>query len=75
MGKESHDIDIALENMKGEEFVIAIKNYAESKKEKISSFGVTKFNPELSKHLETATAKICGQNIDFVNLRSETYNE
>lgn len=31
MGKDSHDIDIALDNMKGEEFVIKLKNYAESK--------------------------------------------
>jgi tRNA nucleotidyltransferase (CCA-adding enzyme) len=41
----------------------------------LSSFGVTKFNPEMSKHLETATAKIHGQNLDFVNLRCEEYNE
>ncbi len=75
MGKDSHDIDIALDNMKGEEFVVRLKNYAETKNEKVSSFGVTKFNPELSKHLETATAKICDQTIDFVNLRSESYNE
>lgn len=51
MGLESHDIDIALDNMKGEEFVLQLKKHAESKNEKISSFGVTKFNPELSKHL------------------------
>lgn len=51
MGKESHDIDITLDNMKGEEFVIKLKTYAESKNEKVSNFGVTKFNPELSKHL------------------------
>ena len=28
MGKESHDIDIALDNMKGEEFVLKLKEYA-----------------------------------------------
>ena len=55
--------------------MIQLKKHAETKNEKVSSFGVTKFNPELSKHLETATAKIHGQNIDFVNLRSESYNE
>ena len=75
MGKESHDIDIALDNLKGEEFVLLLKKHAETKNEKVSSFGVTKFNPELSKHLETATAKIHGENIDFVNLRSESYLE
>lgn len=31
-------------------------------------------NPSKSKHLETATAKFFGMHIDFVNLRSETYN-
>ena len=36
---------------------------------------MTKFNPELSKHLETATAQIYNHWIDFVNLRSEQYNE
>lgn len=32
-------------------------------------------NAEKSKHLETATLSILGQQIDFVNLRSETYQE
>jgi tRNA nucleotidyltransferase (CCA-adding enzyme) len=61
--------------MKGEDFVKKLKAYSETKEEKISGFGVTKFNPELSKHLETATAKIHGQFIDFVNLRSEKYTD
>lgn len=61
--------------MKGEEFVTLLKALAEKKKDKISGFGVTKFNPEMSKHLETATANIQGYWIDFVNLRSETYGE
>ena len=56
--------------MKGEEFVILLKQCAEKKDEKISGFGVTKFNPDLSKHLETATAQINNHWIDFVNLRS-----
>lgn len=30
-------------------------------------------NPEQSKHLETATVKILGLQIDCVNLRAETY--
>ncbi|OMJ18776.1 CCA tRNA nucleotidyltransferase, mitochondrial [Smittium culicis] len=32
-------------------------------------------NPEKSKHLETATTTIFGNQIDFVNLRCESYNE
>ncbi|KAJ1929146.1 CCA tRNA nucleotidyltransferase, mitochondrial, partial [Linderina pennispora] len=31
-------------------------------------------NPERSKHLETATTSVLDQLVDFVNLRSETYN-
>lgn len=61
--------------MKGEEFVMLLKQHAENSTDKISGFGVTKFNPELSKHLETATAKIDNHWIDFVNLRCEEYNE
>lgn len=32
-------------------------------------------NPEKSKHLETATTRLLGLEIDLVNLRSETYTE
>ena len=32
-------------------------------------------NPEKSKHLETVTVRICGLDIDLVNLRKETYTE
>ena len=61
--------------MKGEEFVTLLKKHAQLKNDKISGFGVTKFNPEMSKHLQTATANIQGYWIDFVNLRSEKYGE
>ena len=57
LGKESDDIDIALDNMSGEDFVKIsfeyLKNHAE-----VSGFGVTKLNPEKSKHLATAKIKI-----------------
>ena len=42
---------------------------------KISGIGVTKFNPEQSKNLKTATVKINDLMIDIVNLRSEKYTE
>lgn len=32
LGKESHDIDIALDNMKGEEFVHLLMKHSEGKK-------------------------------------------
>lgn len=46
MGNESHDIDITIDNMSGEQFVIKMKEYFESKNIKVSGFGVTKLNPE-----------------------------
>jgi len=36
-------------------------------------FAVIKGNSDKSKHLETATLVLQGQECDFVNLRSETY--
>ncbi|KAJ3076033.1 CCA tRNA nucleotidyltransferase, mitochondrial [Podochytrium sp. JEL0797] len=45
------------------------------KKKKLSSVAKIDSNPDKSKHLETATTKIYDQMIDFVNLRTETYNE
>ena len=44
-------------------------------KAKVSGFGVTRFNPEKSKHLETAKIKINNHWVDFVNLRGEVYDE
>ena len=62
--------------MTGEEFVKKAKEYFTKKKiEDIHGFGVTKLNPEKSKHLETATIKIKDKWVDFVNLRGETYGD
>jgi tRNA nucleotidyltransferase (CCA-adding enzyme) len=74
MGKESADIDIALDNMFGEEFASLLndKLYPDASKKK---FGVIKSCSEKSKHLETATIKVHGMFIDLVNLRSEKYTE
>lgn len=76
LGKHSEDIDIAIDNMSGEDFVKKAKEYfIKINLGDIHGFGVTKFNPEKSKHLETATIKIKDFWIDFVNLRGETYGE
>lgn len=58
LGLESHDIDIALDDMMGEEFAYKVKELLDSKDIKCSGFGVIKANPEKSKHLETATIQI-----------------
>lgn len=51
MQKESNDIDITLDDMKGEQFALMFKDYFTKKNEKVSGFGVTRLNPDLSKHL------------------------
>lgn len=84
MGKESDDIDIALDDMYGEEFAELIRNqqkeeagqaHADEKEAKKKGFGVIKGNSDKSKHLETAVIKVQDEFIDLVNLRSEEYGE
>ncbi len=74
MGKESSDIDVALDDMFGEEFaqMLCDKLYQGSDKKK---FGVIKANSEKSKHLETATIRVHGVMIDLVNLRTARQTE
>lgn len=79
----SHDVDVALNNMSGVQFATIVQAYlthlertgqipAPQKKHKI---GVISANPSQSKHLETATMKIHGIEVDFVNLRAEEVYE
>jgi tRNA nucleotidyltransferase (CCA-adding enzyme) len=74
MGKESEDIDIALDDISGEELTRRLQAFLTSKGIK-TGMGVIKMNPDKSKHLETATINIGGTWIDINNLRSETYSE
>jgi tRNA nucleotidyltransferase (CCA-adding enzyme) len=60
--------------MMGEDFIKLAHEYFKEKTA-VRGFGVTKFNPEKSKHLETATIEIMGNWIDVVNLRGEIYEE
>jgi tRNA nucleotidyltransferase/poly(A) polymerase len=75
MGRDSHDIDIALDNMSGNTFAEHVNRYLESTGHETHHIGVIQSNPEQSKHLETATVKVLGVWVDFVNLRSESYTE
>ena len=60
----------------GAEFVKLMNTYLEKTyHEKAHGFGVTKFNPDKSKHLETACVRIRDVWVDVVNLRGETYTE
>ncbi len=67
------DIDIAVDNMTGKEFVELFHEWSSKNGRNISKIGVIQQNPEKSKHLETATAHIGKYSVDFVNLRTENY--
>jgi len=74
MGNESSDIDIALDNVPGDEFAFFVRDH-ESTKGHCSSVGVVKENPDQSKHIRTASFKLHGLDLDINNLRSESYAE
>ncbi|KAG8747639.1 CCA tRNA nucleotidyltransferase, mitochondrial [Ceratobasidium sp. 414] len=83
LGIPSNDIDIALANIMGVPFAEKLQVYmisrglmkkpepgSSSRGGTIATIGK---NPEQSKHLETARMRVLGHDVDFVNLRSETY--
>jgi tRNA nucleotidyltransferase/poly(A) polymerase len=73
LGKDSNDIDIAIDNMTGEAFANLVSEYMNEHGLKKQNVTVVEANPEQSKHLATAMIKLFGLPIDFVNLRTETY--
>ncbi|KAJ0257624.1 Uncharacterized protein HA466_0084640 [Hirschfeldia incana] len=75
LGRDSDDIDIAIDNMSGSEFLDKLKEYLSSRDEQVQGDTVIERNPDQSKHLETAKMRIYDQWIDFVNLRCEEYTE
>ena len=82
LGSTSHDIDVTIDSMTGYEFGLLMGEYlkrddAKSKYPQDIIRGLAKIeaNPEQSKHLETATTRVLGLDIDLVNLRKETYTE
>ncbi|KAI9144666.1 hypothetical protein BKA69DRAFT_1025447 [Paraphysoderma sedebokerense] len=87
LGLDCDDVDVALDTMMGFDFAKYVNEYLSTTKSAISDENTVRHenhhgrhiakissNPSKSKHLETATAKFFGMHIDFVNLRSETYN-
>ncbi|KAF5617297.1 tRNA nucleotidyltransferase [Fusarium sp. NRRL 25303] len=81
---QSHDIDVAINAMTGVSFAQAMCDYCERPEAMskhsigpadIGSLHNVARNPEKSKHLETAMVKMFGLDLDFVNLRKETYTE
>jgi hypothetical protein len=77
MGKQAHDIDIAIDTMMGQEFTQHLVDYMKEagREKEVGSVGVIKSNPDQSKHLETATLRVMGFELDFVNLRAEEYTD
>lgn len=75
LGKKSNDIDIAVNNMSGEDFANLVYQYMQENQIKSKGVSVVKANPAQSKHLATAMINIFGLPIDFVNLRKEQYSD
>lgn len=76
LGKESHDIDIAVDNISGTAFAKLVLEWMKDNSISTSKNVTTvEANPENNKHLETAMLPILGIPIDFVQLRKDTYNE
>ncbi|RFU72668.1 cca trna nucleotidyltransferase, mitochondrial [Trichoderma arundinaceum] len=82
LGTESHDIDVAINAMTGQQFAQHISEYCK-RPDAAQTHGFAPgdigrlhhiaSNPDKSKHLETAMVKLFGMDLDFVNLRKETY--
>ncbi|CAO3582978.1 unnamed protein product [Absidia cylindrospora] len=75
LGKESNDLDIALNSMMGFEFANYCNKYLQQHGQTTRTISKIDSNPAKSKHLETATTKLFDQEIDFCNLRTEVYTE
>ncbi|KAI8296133.1 CCA tRNA nucleotidyltransferase [Colletotrichum sp. SAR11_59] len=84
LGIESHDIDTAINVMTGYTFSQKMRDYCDDSENRrkhnispddLGSIHKIAANPDKSKHLETATSRIFGLDVDFVNLRKETYTQ
>ena len=64
LGIPSDDIDISVDSMTGQQFLNMTG---------LSGAHIIEKNPDKSKQLETAKIDLFGQEIDFVNLRTEIY--
>jgi tRNA nucleotidyltransferase/poly(A) polymerase len=73
LGLPSDDIDIAIDNQTGSEFAAAVNQYLLNHGLETHTVAVIQANPEQSKHLETARMKVLDLELDFVNLRTESY--
>ena len=81
LGIPSDDIDIAVSNMTGKQFVEKATQYGDEWQKQngqphpaLGKSYVVEANPEKSKQLETTALQIYGLKVDFVNLREEKYD-
>lgn len=82
LGSGSHDIDVAINTMTGDQFTKHLREHCQQQAV-IDRHGLgpddvgrphnVARQPDKSKHLETAMLRILGLDLDFVNLRKETY--
>ncbi|KAG0371357.1 CCA tRNA nucleotidyltransferase, mitochondrial [Gamsiella multidivaricata] len=75
LGLSCHDLDIGIDTMMGYDFALLVNEYMESLGHGKRTIAKIATNPEKSKHLETATMVVLGMPLDFVNLRSEVYDD
>lgn len=73
IGKTSHDIDIAIDNLTGEQFGSYVLALLQERGEETHTLSVIQANPKKSKHLESVHLVIQDVEVDFVNLRKEVY--
>ena len=59
----------------GVSFAERFVSFVSNKNLPVKSVSTIARNPEQSKHLETARTTVLGVELDFVNLRSESYAE
>lgn len=80
----SHDLDVATSAMSGYEFATRFVPWIDAQRartgptesadrRKPTTVACIAANPDQSKHLETATARVYDFDLDFVQLRSESY--
>jgi tRNA nucleotidyltransferase (CCA-adding enzyme) len=85
---ESHDIDVALSSMTGAEFGKHLQDFSSQHggdyESEAAALGISAQlrslhyiaeNAEKSKHLATMTTRFLGFDLDFANLRRETYSD
>ena len=73
LGEESHDVDVTINNLTGTQFAQLVQEVLASRGAELSKLCVIAANPDQSKHLETATMRVFGEDVDFASLRCETY--